>query len=113
MRLIDADDLIKAFEALDLMSGQYAESFTNLAGNRSMEIECAKDYIDKAKTIDSVPVVHAHWIPSYPNQRTGKARVFVCSNCEHAVFVPRQMSVDELGYVFCPHCGAKMDEVAE
>ena len=31
MRLIDADDLIKAFEALDLMNGQYAESFSNIA----------------------------------------------------------------------------------
>ena len=25
MRLIDADDLLKAFEALELMSGEYAE----------------------------------------------------------------------------------------
>lgn len=60
MRLIDADDLIKVFEALELMSGEYAESFTNMAGNRSMEIECAKDYINNAKTIDAVPVVPAH-----------------------------------------------------
>lgn len=109
MRLIDADDLIKAFEALDLMKEEYAESFTNMAGNRSMEIEYAKDYIDNAKTIDSEPVVHAHWFTLDPNQRTGKAYEFACSNCERVVFTSRQKSINELGYVFCPHCGAKMD----
>jgi len=62
MRLIDADDLIKAFEALDLMNGQYAESFTNMTGNRSMEIESAINYIENTKTIDAKPIVHAHWI---------------------------------------------------
>lgn len=60
MRLIDANDLIKAFEALDLMKGQYAESFANMAGNRSMEIDRALDYIYNAKTIDAAPAVHAH-----------------------------------------------------
>ena len=59
MRLINADDLIKAFEALKLMNGQYAESFVNMAGNRSMEIECAENYIDNAKTIDAVPTIGA------------------------------------------------------
>lgn len=110
MRLIYADDLLKAFEALELMNGEYAESFTNMAGNRSMEIECAKDYIDNAKTIDAVPVVHAHWVPQHPNNRTGKAYTFVCSNCKKFAIRSRQASIDELGYVFCPHCGAKMDE---
>lgn len=110
MRLIDADDLIKAFEALDLMSGQYAESFTNMAGNRSMEIECAKNYIDNAKTIDSMPVVHAHWFTLDPTPRTGRAYKFVCSNCGRVVFTRWQESIDELGYAFCPHCGSKMDD---
>lgn len=58
MRLIDADDLIKAFEALDLMNGQYAES-SNMAGNRSMEIYSAINYIENTKTIDAKPIVHA------------------------------------------------------
>ena len=34
MRLIDADDLVKAFEALDLMNGEHAESFTNMVGEQ-------------------------------------------------------------------------------
>lgn len=103
MRPIDADELIKAFEALELMSGQYAESFTNMAGNRSMEIECAKDYIDNAKTIDAVPVVHAHWIERRANN--GNMH-YVCSHCGKEVSYPYAKK----RWKYCIDCGAKMDE---
>lgn len=99
-RLIDADDLLKAFEALELMNGEYAESFTNMAGNRSMEIECAKDYIDNAKTINAVPVVHAHWIKQ-------KREIFKCSNCGNYLdFGGVNAGRGDANY--CPNCGADM-----
>ena len=60
---------------------------------------------------DVMPVVHAHWVPQRPNNRTGKAYAFVCSNCKKFAIRSRQASIDELGYVFCPYCGAKMDEI--
>jgi DNA-directed RNA polymerase subunit RPC12/RpoP len=63
----------------------------------------------KAEMTSDEPVVHAHWVTPYANKRTGKAYTFVCSNCEKAVFTPRQLSIEELGYAFCPHCGAKME----
>ena len=75
-----------------------------------MEIERVKDYIDNAKTLDCVPVVHAHWISECPNKRTGKAYRHTCSECGKTVYDERQVSVDEMEYYFCPHCGAKMDE---
>ena len=103
MRLIDADDLIKAFEALDLMKEEYAESFTNMAGNRSMEIEYAKGYIDNAKTIDSVPVVHAHW--ELAHEDTAYDNVWICSNCGEDFTQHRKPK-----FIYCPNCGAKMDE---
>ena len=59
---------------------------------------------------DVMPVVHAHWVPQHPNNRTGKAYAFVCSNCKKFAIRSRQASIDELGYVFCPYCGAEMDE---
>jgi len=59
---------------------------------------------------DVKPVVHAHWVPQRPNNRTGKAYTFVCSNCKKFAIRFRQASIDELGYVFCPNCGAKMEE---
>lgn len=53
--------------------------------------------------------VHARWIPKYPNKRTGKAYMHTCSECGRSVYNSRQVSIDEMGYAFCPHCGAKMD----
>ena len=97
MRLIDAGELIKAFEALKLMSGEYADSFTNMAGNRSMEIERAEDYIDDAKTIDAVPVVHAHWIKN--NCYNVRGLIYECSNCNTVMFS---------AWNYCPNCGADM-----
>ena len=62
---------------------------------------------------DVNPVVHAHWIPEYPNKRTGKAYWHKCSECGRSVFDNRQVSIDEMGYNFCPYCGAKMIEPQE
>lgn len=106
MRLINADDLIKTFEALKLMNGQYAESFDNLAGNRSMEIECAENYIDNAKTIDAVPVVHAHWIRQ---DSVFKREIFKCSNCGHFLDFSGVNAGRGIAN-YCPNCGTKMDE---
>lgn len=64
-------------------------------------------------TIDTAPVVHAHWMPEHPNKRTGKSYSHKCSGCGRTVYNNRQVSIKELGYVFCPHCGAKMDEEDE
>ena len=103
MRLIDADDLIKTFEALAMMSGQYADSFTNQAGIRSMEIDRAMDYVDNAKTIDVVPVIHAHWIES--RAKSGNAH-YTCSHCGKEVSYPYANN----RWKYCIECGAKMDE---
>lgn len=109
MRPIDADDLIKAFEALGLMSGQYAESFTNLSGNRSIEIECAEGYINNAKTIDSAPVLHAHWYFD-PDKSIGCGITvggMFCSNCGGDCPTGSHPYRD---FKYCPYCGAKMDK---
>ena len=69
----------------------------------------ARTEVNNAPTLDVRPVVHAHWVPQRPNNRTGKAYAFVCSNCKKFAIRSRQASIDELGYVFCPYCGAEMD----
>ena len=55
--------------------------------------------IKRLPTIDAVPVRHGHWeyIGGYWYQ-------YRCSNCILCV---------EYKTNFCPHCGAKMDEVTE
>ena len=100
-RLINADELIEVFRSLALMSGEYQESFTNVDGNRSMEIACAEDYVHKAKTIDAEPVKHAHWI-IIDQQDANEKPDFRCSSC---------YCISPIwGYTrYCPNCGALMD----
>lgn len=103
MRLIDADALEKTLG--DWIRNHWTDAFTGDDAGSEFA-----DMIDHAKTIDSVPVVHAHWFTLDPTPRTGRAYKFVCSNCKRVVFTRWQESIDELGYVFCPHCGSKMDD---
>lgn len=103
MRAIDADEFEKVIEAWIRM--HWGEAFTgDDVGSDFLEM------LDEEPTLDVKPVVHAHWIPEYPNKRTGKAYWHKCSECGRSVFDNRQVSIDEMGYAFCPHCGAKMDE---
>ena len=89
----------------DLFLNKIAESAFFSAAERGKILVT----IEKEPGEDVTPVVHAHWFTLDPTPRTGRAYEFVCSNCERAVFTNRQKSINELGYVFCPHCGAKMD----
>lgn len=100
MRLIDAD----------IIQDELATLILYVAGTSEGEcVEYAHNLIDAQPTIDAVPVVHAHWVPQRPNNRTGKAYIFVCSNCKKFAIKLMSSSIDEMGYVFCPYCGAKMD----
>ena len=101
MRLIDADNIQGKLATL---------SFYTDGTFEGKIVEYVRGLIDAQPTIDAVPVAHAHWIPEYPNKRTGKAYWHKCSECGRSVFDNRQVSIDEMGYAFCPHCGAKMDE---
>ena len=101
MRLIDADSIQGKLATL---------SFYTDGTFEGKIVEYVRGLIDAQPTIDAVPVVHAHWVPQRPNNRTGKAYTFVCSNCKKFAIRSRQASIDELGYVFCPYCGAEMDE---
>lgn len=104
MRLIDAD----------IIQDELATLILYVAGTPEGEcVEYAHNLIDAQPTIDAVPVVHAHWVPQRPNNRTGKAYIFVCSNCKKFAIKSMPSSIDEMGYVFCPYCGAEMDEVEE
>ena len=54
-----------------------------------------KEVLDRIPDEDVAPVVHAHWI----NARGPWIKT--CSNCE---------TEDVSNGVYCPNCGAKMDE---
>ena len=63
----------------------------------------SKEAIALIPTVDAVPVVHGHWkgkpIAGYSTVK--------CSVCGEAFL---ENSGD---WSYCPHCGAKMDEVTE
>ena len=89
----------------DLLMNKIAESAFFSAAEKGK----IRAVIEKEPGEDVTPVVHAHWIPQYPNKRTGKAYSYECSKCKRTVYSSRQVSVDEMRYDFCPHCGAIMD----
>ena len=102
MRLIDADSLEKTLR--DWIRDHWTDAFTGDDAGSEFA-----DMIEHEEAIERSPIVHAHWIPKYPNKRTGKAYSHTCSECGKTVYDSRQVSIDEMGYYFCPCCGARMD----
>lgn len=104
MRLIDADALKKALG--DWNRDNWTDAFTGADAGSDFA-----DIIDHAKTIDSAPAVHAHWIP-YESETGEGSNTYKCSACGEI-----QMLIDgtpkENGWKYCPHCGARMDEVQD
>lgn len=104
MRRIDADAVRD-----DFANTVYLECANDKDNSRANRIIGA---FDDLPTIDAEPVRHGRWIDcdykklehgfveTYPN--AGKC----CSNCRTGF----KKEIIE-GYIFCPNCGAKMDEM--
>ena len=94
-RLINADDLKNVFEGYSCTENP----------NPHFPLDMVKKDIDKAPTVEAVPVVHGEWIhvPS-SDMATGKA--YECSNC-------KKMRYGSFMPPFCQMCGASMRTSAE
>ncbi len=87
MRPIDADYLKAGFEEDGHLS-PYIEGFINAC-----------------PTVDHSSVQHGRWINCYyPPQKLTATGTMRCSVCKHSRF-----RITETQFVYCPHCGAKMD----
>ena len=86
MRLIDVDELGVGRCSKDVLPAAYCAGWNGLLG-----------LIEKAPTVDAVPVVHGHRV----DDGGFYAR---CSQCE---------GVLPLCANYCPNCGAKMDGGAD
>lgn len=114
MRIIDADALLKTIQDLEQASGESAESFVNSAGNRSIEFDRLEDYINNAKTINTIEVerrVRLHIEPTklqvgdvmkFPNGNWkvldvagDKALIWKCTNVKDHVFNENNSNVYE------------------
>jgi hypothetical protein len=87
MRLIDADALGVWRCSRDVLQADYCAGWNGLIR-----------LLEKAPTVDAVPVVHGRW-----NNMDGYKTRKVCSECG--------WDVPEYGkfYSYCSNCGAKMD----
>ena len=62
-----------------------------------------KHDIEQIQRIEAEPVKHAHW--ELANEDTAYDNVWVCSNCGEDFTQHRKPK-----FIYCPSCGAKMDE---
>lgn len=99
MRLIDADELKNDIECLAFPPQDEREEAYNNG------IAAVIEFIDNAKTVDAVPVVHAHLIKESSGAIINdfQTHYYKCSHC-------RYVMSDRYGlYKYCPNCGARMD----
>ena len=92
MRLIDVDELGVGRCSKDVLPAAYCAGWNGLLG-----------LIEKAPTVDAVPVVHGRWEmrPTGMATDTGPEYKAYCTVCNE----PNKQYQPP----FCPHCGAKMD----
>ena len=107
MRLIDAD----AWKA-DIDENYIFTGFKEL---RKDVIQS----IDAQPTVEAVPVKHGMWASSQGHAELGECYCSVCKTVYYADDLFTVGETDEYGCGqallpnYCPHCGAKMDEVTE
>lgn len=99
MRLIDADEIIKETWGVVIKDMFHMDE--------TVEVISRKD-IDNAPTIDAEPVRHGHW---EWNDYGGFGN-YHCTVCRHIPY-GKFSRMHRLNYMYCPYCGAKMDEEKE
>lgn len=89
MRLIDADALGVGRCSRDVLPADYCAGWNGLIR-----------LLEKAPTVDAVPVVHGRWIEDHDYLK--------CPEC--GVMVKWDFTFFDIGnWNYCPNCGAKMD----
>lgn len=91
-RLIDADRL------KDILEYGMLCNVPNDAVNTEEEKlnDWVQEVVDKAPTVETIPVIHAYWIKRFYN-------CYECSNCHNLI------NMLERKTNYCKDCGAKMD----
>ena len=95
MRLIDADALGVGRCSRDVLPADYCAGWNGLIR-----------LLEKAPTVDAVPVVHGRWDDSGRYTFPGGSTAVRCTECGCALTVS-EFRLNNWNY--CPVCGAKMD----
>lgn len=109
MRLIDADKAISTIEKISWYSLNKNEKL--VGGSSGAEVAFihyldAKKAINEQQTVDAIPIIHGHWLPSKKEISIGIINARQCSVCKKIL-----VGKVENGSNYCENCGAKMDEV--
>lgn len=97
MRLIDADALGVGLCSRDVLPADYCAGWNGLIR-----------LLEKAPTVDAVPVVHGRWITwEEAGNDIPSPHRHECSVCHDAAQV--LVNGFELLSDYCPNCGARMD----
>lgn len=100
MRLIDADTTKINLDELQETSDQRINAL------KLLMVLCVEHTLSDAPTVDAVPVRHGNWKPS-----ENHPPYYTCSECENC-YIDKEWAEDGK-WIYCPSCGAKMDEEAE
>lgn len=100
MAAIDGDVLIHKYELFNDMAVALAELQAGIRDR--MTPKDILEMILEAEPVD--PVKHGRWMPF---DLTWKSNVHSCSVCQSAFEMPYPF---KKAFVYCPHCGSKMDE---
>lgn len=95
MRLIDADALGVGLCSRDVLPADYCAGWNGLIR-----------LLEKAPTVDAVPVVHGRW--THPHWRNSDF-YYNCSVCNGEAMHKDYRWADKDIYPICPNCGARMD----
>ena len=102
-RLIDADAIESDIQKMLVPYGDGTHSGDKEAMIYDEALAYVLEALDKAPTVDAVPVVHGHWC--------WEGRFKACSVCGSYIDWDDTLGANHWSY--CPYCGAKMDGGAE
>ena len=103
-RLIDADKLIDSFyKFFKSYEGIWEKDKPQYWADNMAVV------VDDAPTVDAEPIRHGHWIPSSHEEPI----TFKCSVCGLGYDDEETGCPIYYEWLYCPDCGAKMDEVEE
>ena len=112
-RLIDADALKALFDERydDVFVQERTRHNKQFWNGLCVGVNWGRNTIANATTVDAVEVVHGRWLnwKGEPISPDDYWRVHRCSECENEWEFAEALDTDEVGWKYCPNCGAKMD----
>lgn len=99
------------------------EDVVSIAHNYHSEFDMAladlndlKEVLYDTPAIEAKPIVYTHWISASweEDEEDGVENTysdeFICSNCKEHLYFPDAIEKEDIGFYYCPYCGAQINE---